>query len=273
MQYRTTPISSTLPSPLEMLTGRRPHSTLPQLPSSIGKNMETSRIWQELLREGNPTTLPQEPTWIWILDNQFFVKEVSGNIWENCYCWPTSSWAWLLLGWDFQTIPYWEGPGQWSNPGLYLLISSFRLKQNQGTLKEKPTHVLLTPSTSWMNTQCCLLHQWWVWPHQQQLIEAAKSVKQPILSFPQRHPSLLWVESTSSVPPTPRHSTRSSKGVPLDRYTPIQETDGIQWMFCVCRICSESVGLLVSSVLQYGLVKHGTMWKNSSPLVYSKFYL
>ena len=44
MQYRTTPISSTLPSPLEMLTGRRPHSTLPQLPSSIGKNMETSRI-------------------------------------------------------------------------------------------------------------------------------------------------------------------------------------------------------------------------------------
>ena len=44
MQYRTTPISSTLPSPLEMLTGRRPHSALPQLPSSIGKNMETSRI-------------------------------------------------------------------------------------------------------------------------------------------------------------------------------------------------------------------------------------
>ena len=39
MQYRTTPISSTLPSPLEMLTGRRPHSTLPQLPSAIGNNM------------------------------------------------------------------------------------------------------------------------------------------------------------------------------------------------------------------------------------------
>ena len=44
LQYRTTPISSTLPSPLEMLTGRRQHSTLPQLPSSIGKNMDTSRI-------------------------------------------------------------------------------------------------------------------------------------------------------------------------------------------------------------------------------------
>ena len=44
MHYRTTPISSPLPSPLEMLTGRRPHSTLPQLPSGIGDNMETSRI-------------------------------------------------------------------------------------------------------------------------------------------------------------------------------------------------------------------------------------
>ena len=50
LQYRTTPISSTLSSPLEMLTGRRPCSSLPQLPSSIGKNMETSRIHQELLR-------------------------------------------------------------------------------------------------------------------------------------------------------------------------------------------------------------------------------
>ena len=47
MQYRTTPISSTLPSPLEMLTGRRPCSTLSQLPSSIGKkhgNLQDLRV-------------------------------------------------------------------------------------------------------------------------------------------------------------------------------------------------------------------------------------
>ena len=82
MQYRTTPISSTLPSPLEMLTGRRPHSTLPQLPSSIGKNMETSRIQEELLRrQPNNTSTgahmdldPGQPV---------FVKEVSGNIWKT----------------------------------------------------------------------------------------------------------------------------------------------------------------------------------------------
>ena len=69
LQYRTTPISSTLLSLLEMLTGRKPHSNLPQLPSSIGHNMDTSRIHQELLRRHSLTTpLPQEP-WIWSLDN------------------------------------------------------------------------------------------------------------------------------------------------------------------------------------------------------------
>ena len=80
MQYRTTPISSTLPSPLEMLTGRRSCSTLPQLPSSIGKNMETSRI-QELLRRQPNTSMgahmdlePGQPV---------FVKEVNGNIWRT----------------------------------------------------------------------------------------------------------------------------------------------------------------------------------------------
>ena len=82
MQYRTTPISSTLPSTLQMLTGRRPHSSLPQLPSRLGKNMETSRIQEELLRrQPNKTSTgahmdldPVQPV---------FVKEVNGNIWRT----------------------------------------------------------------------------------------------------------------------------------------------------------------------------------------------
>ena len=43
LQYQTTPISSTLPSPLEMLTRRKPCLNLPQIPSSIGHNMDTSQ--------------------------------------------------------------------------------------------------------------------------------------------------------------------------------------------------------------------------------------
>ena len=81
MQYRTTPISSTLPSPLEMLTGRRPRSTLPQLPSTIGKNVETSKICEELL-ERQPNTSTGSPM---ELDpgQPVFVMEVSGNVWKT----------------------------------------------------------------------------------------------------------------------------------------------------------------------------------------------
>ena len=81
MQYRATPISSTLPSPLEMLTGRTPHSTLPQLPSTIGQNMETSRIREELLkRQPNTSTgahMELDP------GQPVFVKEVIGNVWKT----------------------------------------------------------------------------------------------------------------------------------------------------------------------------------------------
>ena len=80
MQYRTTPNSSTLPSPLEMLTGRKPHSTLPQLPTSIRKNVETSEIHEELLRR-QPNT--STGTHMELDPGQLvFVKEVSGNVWK-----------------------------------------------------------------------------------------------------------------------------------------------------------------------------------------------
>ena len=79
MQYRTTPISSTLPSPLEMLTGEEDLiPPLPQLPSTIGHNVETSKIQEELFRRQPNTSTgahmeldPGQPV---------FVKEVSGNI-------------------------------------------------------------------------------------------------------------------------------------------------------------------------------------------------
>ena len=50
LRYRVTPISGNLPSPLEALTGRNPRTSLPQIPSSIGKTVETSRIRNKLIR-------------------------------------------------------------------------------------------------------------------------------------------------------------------------------------------------------------------------------
>ena len=52
---------------------------LPQIPSSIGHNMETSRICQELLRRQPTTstgTMELEP------GQPVFVKEVNGNVWR-----------------------------------------------------------------------------------------------------------------------------------------------------------------------------------------------
>ena len=82
LQYWTTPISSTLPSPLEMLTGRKPRSNLPQIPSSIGHNMDTSRIRKELLRRQPTATSTSTGATELEPGQPVFVKEVHGNIWR-----------------------------------------------------------------------------------------------------------------------------------------------------------------------------------------------
>ena len=55
LKYRVTPMSGNLPSPLEALTGCRLGTSLPQIPSSIGKSVEASKIRQELIRR-QPST-------------------------------------------------------------------------------------------------------------------------------------------------------------------------------------------------------------------------
>ena len=82
LQYRTTPISSTLLSPLEMLTGRKPCSSLPQIPSSIGHNMDTSRIQQELLRR-QPNNTTSTGTMELESGQPVFVRKVNGNVWRT----------------------------------------------------------------------------------------------------------------------------------------------------------------------------------------------
>ena len=81
LQYRITPISSTIPSPLEALTGRKPRTSLPQIPLSTGKSVETSRISQELIKHQPSTSItykmelePGQPV---------FMKEVHGNVWKT----------------------------------------------------------------------------------------------------------------------------------------------------------------------------------------------
>ena len=81
VKYTVTPVSGNLPLPLEALTGHKPRTSLPQIPSSFGKSMETSQIHQELLRRqpstSNQYTMKLEP------GQPVFVKEVTGSVWKT----------------------------------------------------------------------------------------------------------------------------------------------------------------------------------------------
>ena len=82
LQYRVTPISSTILSPLEALTGRRLRSSLLQIPSSIGNSVENSRICQELMK-CQPASTSNNYNMELETGQPVFMKEVNGNVWRT----------------------------------------------------------------------------------------------------------------------------------------------------------------------------------------------
>ena len=223
MQYSTTPISSTPPSPLEMLTGRRPCSTLPQLPLSIGKNMETSRIQEELLRRRQPNTstgahMDLEP------GQPVFVKEVSGNIWKTTTvdqpaAEPNSYWV------RFPDNSILRRTRSMIKPRS--LPSHFKMQaEAQPWNFEGKTNSCSSDSFNQMKVESMLL----VTPMASVTTPATKDrgskvrkSTNPVISTeaPQAVENGFSLGGIApSVPSTPRHSTRSTKGVPPDRYTP-----------------------------------------------------
>ena len=100
LQYRVTPIAGNFPSPLEALTGRRPRTSLPQIPSSVRKSVETSRIRNELIKhQPNTSTHP-------FSNGTCFCEGSAWKCMENWYNWSTSQGTWIILGeisWQFHT--------------------------------------------------------------------------------------------------------------------------------------------------------------------------
>ena len=198
-----------------MLTGRRPHSTLPQLPSAIEKNVETSKIHEELLRRqpntstGTPMELdPGQPV---------FVKEVNGNVWliatvDQPAAEPDSYWvrfpdnsilrrARAMI--KLRSQPYHfelQAEAQpWNFEGKFCAHSSdsFNLMNVESMLPVTPMGSVTPPATT----------------------DRASKVRKPtnpIISTEAPQPAV----SRPSVTTTPRHSTHSTKGIPPVRYTP-----------------------------------------------------
>ena len=218
MQYRTTPISSTLPSPLEMLTGRIPCSTLPQLPSAIGQNVETSKIHEELLRRQPNTSTgthmeldPGQPV---------FVKEVNGNVWKTATvdqpaAEPDSYWVRFpdnsILRRTRAMIKPWSQPSHfklqaeaqpWNFEGKYCSHSSdsFNPMNVESMLPVTPMGSVTPPATRDRGSK-------------------VRMATGPIISTEAPQPAESGISMSIPVA-TPRHSTRSTKGVPPVRYTP-----------------------------------------------------
>ena len=218
MQYRTTPIGSILPSPLEMLTGRRPCSTLQQLPSSIGKNMETSTIQEELLRR-QPNYTSTEAHMDLDPGQPVFVKEVSENVWKtatvdqpaaepNSYCvrFPDNS---ILRRTRSMIKPrslpsHFElqaeaQPGNFEGKTNSHSFDSLNQLNGNSMLPVTPMTSVTTSATTDRDSK-------------------VSETTNPIISTEAPQPAVSG--ATSSVPSTPlRHSSRSTKGVPPDQYT------------------------------------------------------
>ena len=217
MQYRTTPISSSLPSPLEMLTGRRPHSTLPQLPSAIGQNVETSKIQKELLRRQPNTSTGAHME----LDpgQAVFVKEVSGNVWKTAIvdqpaAEPDSYWVRFpdnsILRRTRSMLKPRSQPSHfelqaeaqpWNSEGKFSTCSSdsFNPMNVESVLPVTPMESVTPPAVD----------------------DRANKVgvpSDPIISTEAPQPTVSGI--SLSVPATPRCSTHSTKGVPPVRFTP-----------------------------------------------------
>ena len=226
-EYRTTPISSTLPSPLEMLTGRKPHSSLPQLPCSIGHNMETSRIHQELLRrQPNNTTstgaMDLEP------GQPVFVKEVNGNIWRTATvdqpaAEPDSYWV------RFRDDSILRRTRSMIKPRS--LPSHFELQaEAQQRNFERETNSCSCESFSQLNERSMLPVTPMANVTNPATLDRGSKVSEtsnPINSTGAPQPTGER-GAISSTPSTPRRSTRSTKGVPPASLYSIQEVNGLQ---------------------------------------------
>ena len=267
LQYRTTPISSTLPSPLEMLTGRRPHSSLPQLPSSIGKNMEISRIHQELLRrQPNNTTstvaMDLEPL------QPVFVKEVNGNIWRTATvdqpaAEPHSYWVRFPDNSILRRTSSMIKPR--SQPSHFEPHAEAQQRNFEGE-----TNSCSCESFSKLNGQSMLPVTPMVSVTNAATVDRGSKVSEtpnPINSTGAPQPT---VErgATPSLPqtPTPRHSTRSTKGFPPVRYTPSRKWMDYSYVSCV-QVLQWRIGLLVLNLLSKRVQTCGTwtMWITPHP--------
>ena len=220
LQYRTTPISSTLPSPLEMLTGRKPHSSLLNFHPVLATTWIPPEFTKSCLGGSLTTPLPQEP---WILEpgQPVFVKEVHGNIWRTATvdqptAEPDSYWVRFPDDSILRRTRSMIKPR--SLPSHFELQAEAQQRNFEGDANSHScdsfsqlnelSMLPVTPMTS-VTTPATVDRG-----------SKFGETPNPINSTGAPQPTSERGAISSPQTPTPRHSTRSTKGVPPVCYTP-----------------------------------------------------
>ena len=232
LEYRVTPIAGNFPSLLETLWGCRLRTLLHQIPSSVGKAVENSRMRHKLIKRQPSTS--NHFTMELKLRQPVFVKEVHGNVWKSGVInqltkeakEPESYWV------KFPIIPCWEGLDQWSRPNHNLPILNWKMKAKNGTghipphwqqpFNSKPT-ILELPSLPMESPVPAGMTSKATPTVQGQIPVSSTSVTQCSIS------------SDPAIPNTPRESTRSTNGIP-----PVRSTPSKKWAVCAWNIIEGS---------------------------------
>ena len=220
LEYRVTPMSGNLPSPLEALTGCKLRTSLPHIPSSVGKSVEISRIHQELIKRQSSTsshsTMDLKP------GQPVFMKEATGNVWKTGVIdqpakEPESYWVKFLYNTTLRRKRSMIKPR--SQPSYFRLEAESKEWNSTGHIppcSHQPFNSKLTaPELPALPLDNLV---------PQSLTSKAPpsgQVKIPVSSTSAIQPSI--TSSDPVIPCTPRRSTHSTKGIPPVRFTPSQK--------------------------------------------------
>ena len=149
LQYRVTLISSTIPSLLEALTRWRLRASLPQIPSLIGRTIDSSRICQELIKR-QPSTLTRYGMDLESRTTSICQGSARKHLEDSNHQSTYQRTRFLLGKVSWQLNPE-KDCIRWLNPRPNLLIWNWRLRAMRGTYQNKGP-----PATCRVSRQCSL---------------------------------------------------------------------------------------------------------------------
>ena len=232
LEYRVTPIAGNLPSPLEVLTGCRPRTSLPQITSSVGRSVENSNHFTMELKPGQPVFMKEakEPVSYWVKFPDNFILRRTRSMIK-----PRSQPSYFKL----------EAEGkEWNSRGHITPHSHHPFNSNLPAL-EIPALPMDNPVPPTLKSKATT-------PAQVNIPVSSTSATQPSITS----------GGPVEIPSTPRWSSWPNKGI-----TPVRFTPSKNWPVCTSNIMDASgKATFISHSVLLGLISlnsvptHTDLW-------------